>query len=149
MKTILTKNQKKYFSGFLIRDGTLVAIHAEVHHDDRCNNGHNTFSITGEIPSEERFGCIHKEIAEAIPMLAPFIKWHLTSTDEPMHYIANTIYHVKQGNLDFARSTAVWPDATDSDLLLADIDLTATLKAWLPALMVEFQAAVESLGFVY
>lgn len=53
----------------------------------------------------------------------------------------------KERELDKARSAAIWPDATD-DELMAD-DLKAKLEARLPALMVEFRAAVESLGFIY
>ena len=73
--------------------------------DDQCKNGHETFSITGDIYAlvngrwrECSSGCIHKEIAQQFPELAHLIKWHLVSTDGPMHYIANTLYHA--GNLD-------------------------------------------------
>jgi hypothetical protein len=38
-------------------------------------------------------GCIHEDIAKHFPELMPYIKWHLTSTDGPMHYLANTLYH--------------------------------------------------------
>lgn len=37
-------------------------------------------------------GCIHEDIAKRLPELAPYIKWHLCATDEPMHYLANTLY---------------------------------------------------------
>lgn len=86
-------------------------VRAIVSYGDECKNGHNTFSITGnvwykEFDAIERTkrdraerardgdagGCIHEDIARAMPYLAPFIKWHLTSTDGPMHYIANTLY---------------------------------------------------------
>jgi hypothetical protein len=139
-------------------------------------------------------GCCHDEVAKHFPELAPFIKWHLTSSDGPMHYIANTVYHAtehgptsawvyfedkengikshcvkycdipeaekicqkegykmeidpktaKAANLEHARSSAVWPEATAEQLL----DEGALLER-LPALMQEFKAAVESLGFVY
>lgn len=62
-----------------------------VRFDDECLNGHETFSITGE--TRHTGGCIHETIAEAFPELEPLIKWHLVSTDGPMHYIANTTYH--------------------------------------------------------
>lgn len=73
-------------------------IRAEVRFADNCRNGHNTFSITGEtfVPGRrdiESGGCIHEFIAAGFPELAPLIQWHLTSSDGPMHYIANTIYH--------------------------------------------------------
>jgi len=48
-----------------------------------------------------------------------------------------------------ARSCAIWPDATDEQLSQEPAELRALLAARLPALMAEFRAAVESLGFVY
>ena len=71
--------------------------------DDEFRNGHETFSITGEVrrPGQrdiEAGGCLHDDIAKVFPELAPLIKWHLTSTDGPMHYVANTCYHA--GNRD-------------------------------------------------
>lgn len=208
------------------QDKPLIVV-ATVRHDDECGNGHNTFSITGEIYDKfgsardgmlrhaengrllamSSGGCVHGTIAKHIPELAPFIKWHLTSTDGPMHYIANTIYHAtqhgpksawvyfddppngikkecvkycdvqkalamcevpsktfnyvsgvgyrleydpksaKEANMDYARSSAVWPEATDEELRSPDLE--AKLKARLPALMKQFKAAVESLGFTY
>jgi hypothetical protein len=53
----------------------------------------------------------------------------------------------KEANLDYARSSAVWPDATDEDLLAPGLE--ERLQARLPRLMEEFRAAVEALGFVY
>ena len=104
-ESILTKSQAK---GFRAGVNQTTEIIATVRHDDSCGNGHNTFSITGEIwerqeyrtPSGKRKGrremvaggCIHDEIAAHFPKLAPLIKWHLTSTDGPMHYYKNVIY---------------------------------------------------------
>lgn len=220
--------QTKQFRADVFEDGKPLIVVATVRHDDECGNGHNTFSITGEIyetggSARDGFlthkcgrhlpmsscGCVHDDIAKHIPELAPFIKWHLTSTDGPMHYIANTVYHAtqhgpksawvyfddppngikkecvkycdvpealamcevpsktfnyvsgvgyrleydlktaKEANLDHARSSAVWPEATDEDLLCDEPELTAKLKARLPALMKQFKADVESLGFTY
>ena len=72
--------------------------HVEIRFDDQCGNGHNTFSIT--MDSRKQYagafgGCMHDEIAAAFPEYAYLIKWHLTSTDGPMHYVANTVYHSK------------------------------------------------------
>jgi len=69
--------------------------------DDKCKNGHSSFSITGEITnaSDRRrddascCGCIHDEIQKYFPELASLIQWHLVSTDSPMHYTANTLSH--------------------------------------------------------
>ena len=212
MNSILTKKQVKVFKKAYREDGREYVLIAKVRYDDECGNGHNTFTITGEIWRAEQgqpigrdcesCGCIHEDIAKRLPQLAPHIKWHLVSSDGPMHYIANTVYHAqsygpryawvyytgpqdplgiedtkercvgyvkagkaraaegqpgyrvvwdektaKEANLDYARSSAVWPDATDEDLLAPGLE--ERLQARLPRLMEEFRAAVEALGFVY
>jgi len=53
----------------------------------------------------------------------------------------------KERELDHARSSAIWPDATDEELTAPG--LKERLEARLPALIAEFQEAVESLGFVW
>lgn len=55
----------------------------------------------------------------------------------------------KARDFDAARSCAVWPDATDEQLSAEPDELRAMLAARLPAIMAEFKAAVESLGFTY
>lgn len=199
--SILTKNQaRQYPERTITFKGQKIRVRAIVRYDDRCGNGHNTFSITGEWTEPGQSwnngasGCIHEEIAAAFPELATLIKWHLCSSDGPLHYIANTTYHAtqhgpksawiyhedktngiashcvkycdideaqkicttagytmqvdaktaKEANLEHARSSAIWPDATQSQLL----DKNALMER-LPGLMLEFKAAVESLGFVY
>lgn len=224
MKTVLTKKQTRTFRADYTDESGPVTLIATVRYDDECGNDHNSFAITGELYERHQqrgepsllwndkgprlwlnsCGRIHDDIAAHIPELAPLIKWHLTSSDEPMHYIANTMYHarehgpthawvyfsgqptqidplgiggvssgkshlgylkaeiakkaegvagyriewdektVKKANLDAARSCAVWPDAT-----LEQLRDKKALEARLPALMMEFRAAVESLGFTY
>ena len=75
--------------------GAMLSV--DLRFDDRCGNGHETFAITAEVrrPGRrdiEAGGCLHEEIARVFPELEPLIKWHLTSTDGPMHYVANTCY---------------------------------------------------------
>lgn len=211
MESVLTKEQVKTFRKSYVESGEEYVLIAKVRYDDECGNGYNTFKITGEIWRAKHgqptgrcvaCGCIHDDIAKHLPQLAPYIKWHLVSSDMPMHYIANTVYHVqsygpryawiyytgpqdplgiegskerligyvkadkarrcegqpgyqvvwderqsKVANLDYARSSAVWPDATDEDLLAPGLE--DRLRARLPRVMEEFKAAVESLGFVY
>ncbi len=109
---------------------------------------------------EDSGGCIHGEIAKHFPELAPFIKWHLCSSDGPLHYVANTVYLAgdrdcwglrrgegKDRELSAARRAAIWPDATDEDLTAPGLE--QRLEARLPALLAEFRKAVESLGFVF
>lgn len=59
--------------------------------DDCCNNGHATFSITAD-STDGSGGCLHDQITQVFPELAPLIKWHLCSSAGPMHYVANTAY---------------------------------------------------------
>lgn len=73
-------------------------IRVQIRFDDNCKNGHNSFSVTGDIyrpgaRDVDACGCLHDEIAKHFPELAHLIKWHLVSTDGPMHYIANATYH--------------------------------------------------------
>jgi len=101
MKSVLTKNQKKTFTKVYQENGDKYRITATVRHDDDCHNGHNSFSITGDIDqihpngriTEVSGGCIHQDIIKRFPELEKYIKWHLTSADGPMHYLANTMYH--------------------------------------------------------
>lgn len=82
------------------RDGAArLRMLVKIRFDDECRNGHNTFSITCDIDEarggkwcEYGGGAAHEEIAKVFPELAPLIKWHLTSTDGPMHYAANAVY---------------------------------------------------------
>ena len=55
----------------------------------------------------------------------------------------------KEQQLDAARGAAVWPEATDEQLMLPKEELTKLLEARLPSLMTEFRKAVESLGFTW
>jgi len=154
----LTKKQEKTF-GPVRHDGGILT--ATVRFDDPYGNGYNTFSITGrhyiarKHPYEDSLeyqgrkyyldscGCLHEEISKAFPRLSEFIKWHLCSTDGPLYYVANTVYWAEQGNLNHARSSAIWPEASleqlkDKELLLER----------LPSLMKRFRLAMEELGFV-
>lgn len=228
MTTQLVKRQTITKQGSFYENGQQWYVVAEVRHDDRCGNNHNTFSIAGSVYSKEEDnrkesrvidgitwyyesgGCVHDEIVKAIPALAPYIKWHLCSTDGPMHYIANTLYHAgdrdcnglrkdetrqlrngktgllswklqpdgklpdvidsatqptdavtysykpwnrigegKERELDVARSSAIWAEATDEQLALEPRELEKLLIARLPQLMLDFRNAVESLGLVY
>jgi len=97
--SVLTKAQGRHFTREFTRDGTRFLLDAHVRYDDSCGNGHNTFSITGVLKEkmgsrfiEHSAGCIHDEIVNAVPELAPYIKWHLCSSDGPMHYLQNSLY---------------------------------------------------------
>jgi hypothetical protein len=101
MESILTKNQKKeVLIKNTIYKGENVDLYIHIRYDDCCGNGHNSFSITGDLYAEGRnshstlitCGCIHDIIAKLAPEYKKYIKWHLMSSNSPLHYIENTIY---------------------------------------------------------
>ena len=216
-KTGRIVNQKILLSKYFNNQKSRIT--AELRFDDNCGNGHESFSITGTICEtngkswrETTGGCIHDEIMKHFPRLAHLIPWHLTSTDGPMHYVANTVFHAgnrdchgllagekrqikngstgapcwqlvatdgkpiyslekhaegekptntpalewvawcrtgegKERELNHARSSAVWPDATDEELMQEPEALKAVLLARLPALIANFKADMLSCGF--
>ena len=80
---------------FYEENGVQYSIQVCVRHDDELLNGHPSFSITAEIRGPRGFeagGCCHGDIARHFPELAGLIKWHLCSTDGPLHYVENTLY---------------------------------------------------------
>lgn len=73
--------------------------------NDEGRNGHQDFSVTGEIyeggkplTDENLLACgrIHDEIAEYFPEFEPFIKLHLADCEgAPMYAVENGFYHLK------------------------------------------------------
>jgi hypothetical protein len=55
----------------------------------------------------------------------------------------------KQRDLDGARRAAVWPDATDDDLMAEPASLKVALMARLPALLEEFKHDILAAGFLW
>lgn len=222
MKSVLTKHQKRTHTKVFTENGIQCMIKVELRFDDECGNGHNTFAITADLYERGKQGgykwfaggCCHDEIVKHFPEFKHLIKWHGCTTEGPLHYIANTLYHAgdrdchglrkgefkhhlsrgqyqaggvegvpcwelrlpegfekeiysnecpnpvilhwqpygrigegKERELDYARSSAIWPDATDEQL--TSDNLEQMLKDRLPALMEEFKTVIESLGFVY
>jgi hypothetical protein len=114
--------------------GKGAMIQAEVRLDDGCKNGHATFAITADIFARNRNGgkieisggCCHDDIAAAFPELAGLVRWHLTSTDGPMHYIANTIYHA--GDRDHYGRRAGEPSTVVEVVQFGDVPIRHPLK---------------------
>lgn len=114
-------------------------IKAEMRFDDECGNGHNSFAITGEISCSTSFadryfvagGCLHDEIAEHFPELAHLIKWHLCSTDSPMHYVENTVYHA--GDRDHYGRRKGEVSSTETRLKFTGSPITHGVKSELSA----------------
>lgn len=55
----------------------------------------------------------------------------------------------KEREFNFARSGAVWPDATDAELCLPREELKTLLEARLPGLITAMRADIESIGFIW
>lgn len=151
--SVITRYQKQFFTKEIMIDDKKGRIECVIRFDDECKNGHNSFSITGSIYSSRKSdadryhvagGCIHEEIEQYFPEFKHLIKWHLCSTDAPLHYVANTTYHARGGKLEYARDTAIWQDATIEQL--QDEEL---LLSRLPNLMQEFKKDIEAQGFIY
>jgi hypothetical protein len=153
--------------------GKDAALRVEMRFDDSCGNGHATFAITAEVRRPkaqdiEAGGCLHDEIAQVFPELQPLIKWHLVSTDGPMHYLANGVFwaecHKCIGRYskpedqpkaaEHFASTVVWDhvdDQTNAGLLDgADIDtIKQVLTDRLPRVMAAFRQDMDRTGFFW
>lgn len=137
-ESILTKHQKQKHTKHVEIDGKIHTLFIDIRHDDECNNGHNTFSITGSLftgeyqtePKSDRnlvvCGCIHEIIEQYAPQFAPFIKWHLVSTDSPMHFVANPLYHA--GDRDYNGRSKGEPFAFKRKLMFNDVPFLYTPK---------------------
>jgi len=99
-ESVLVKSQFRAIEKTYTEDGSTFRIVVKLRFDDECGNGHNTFAMTGSIYEKNSHGrwvdlsggCIHEDIVKHFPKLAPLVKWHLTSTDGPMHYLQNTVF---------------------------------------------------------
>lgn len=132
------------------------------------------FSLTGEIDVKRMYGwkgcawgMLHEEIARRFPELAHLTRWHLVSTEGPLHYLANARYwwemhrygessgfkanYPPQTCLENFLSTACWgalPDDTDLRLRLVHgwPDMQGILEERLPRLREKFLGQMEALG---
>ena len=74
------------------------------------------------------------------------------SLGDEITFVVSQAHRIGEGklrDLDAARNSAVWPEATDAELTQEPEALKAALLARLPALLADFRAAVESLGFTW
>lgn len=92
---------------------------------------------------------------------ANLLKWHLVGTSQPMHYIANSMYHIEEGKLDYFKSCCVFGALEDDEDELGqltsddpDMDLECTrenVRNWLerrlPALIECLHAETAAAGF--
>lgn len=157
MKSILQKSQYKKFTKKIVYQNKNCIMSVVLRYDDRCNNGYNTFSITGSIKGGqhrhygyeiETGGCIHEQIAKFFPEFKHLIKYHLMSSKGPLHYIANTIYLFNKGEIELAKTSAIWgitPLDTNIDLLANE----QFLKNRLPYIIKNFKKDIEKIDFVF
>lgn len=123
-------------------------------YNDECKNGYKEFSITGDLYKKDKFGvfrwiaggCIHEDIKRLVPEFSKYIKWNLCGENQPLHYIANTLYFAKKRDFNAARMSAIWQDATDEQLSKEPKELEKMLLQRLPALLSDFKKAMEELG---
>ena len=146
LNSVLVRNQKVTFEKKVAKNRLLTVT---VRFDDNCGNGRNDLAVTGEITTLSKktmFECgrIHDTIAKHFPGLKEAILYHYCSTKEPLHYISNTMFWVKEGNLDNARSIAIAPDAT-----LEQLQNEEWLESRLPSLLNNLHKIVTNLGMVY
>lgn len=137
-------------------DNKTCKMTVSIKYNDECNNGHNTFSITGSIKGGKfgRYGyeidiggCIHEEIEKYFPEFKHLITWHLCSSDGPIHYIANTKYWVSKNNIEYAKGSAIWGvTKLDTDSNLKFLDDEVFLKSRLPLLLQAFKEDIKSLN---
>lgn len=135
----------------------------------RRNNQQPHFSVTCDIEEarggrwkESGGGAAHELIAQNFKDLEPYLKWHLVSLGEPMHYLANAKYWWEQamGKTKPTEHQRVDPrDAFKSTIVFGGIpgektlpytndwaDVEEWLKGRLPKLMGRFSADMKSLG---
>lgn len=100
--------------------------------DDNCKNGRHSFAITATVYTAEirgdctACGCLHEDIAAVFPELVPLIQWHLVSTDGPMHYLANTVFHA--GNRDHYGREAGQASRFENGIRFGNNPILHTLK---------------------
>ena len=141
MESILTKNQKKTETKVYTEDGVNFRATVNLRYDDQCGNGHNTFAITMDTDRqagngrwvEYSGGCDHDGVRKHFPQYAHLVKWHLCSSDEPMHYVANTVYLA--GNRDCWGKLKGEPKQWEKKILFYDFP-------------VEFEFSKEFINFI-
>lgn len=105
MKTITIEKSNDLRHKFTVTKGGKDVI-IKIRLNDECHNGHQDFSITGEVYQAGKrgdrnlisAGCCHEEILKARPDLKLFVDLHLsTAKGVPMYAIENGFYFLKNG----------------------------------------------------
>lgn len=131
----------------LTTDGSKIKMVAEI----KSINGQTPyFAITGIVyDSDGRLsnsGCVHEEISAAFPDFAQLIDFHLCDIHGlPMHYMANSEYWFKKGNLSNFMETARFDKELDN--LPTAENILAWLESRKPRLQQEFKNIMAKFGF--
>lgn len=106
-KSLIYKTSKTF-----TQDGTKFDIYISIRLNDECKNGHQDFSITGDIylhdkPKTDKYyfsgGCIHNDILKHFPEFKIFIDLHLSQYNGvPMYAIENGFYHLKNSSKEIS-----------------------------------------------
>ena len=91
-------------------------------------------------------GCIHDVIKEHMPEFAELIRFHLVDSSAlPMHYIANSTYHLSNGNVDGFKSCSLFVENIDT---VPELDVAEQwLLNRLPQIKDDFYNTLEKFGF--
>lgn len=136
-------------------DGHTYRIRAEVRLDDECKNGHEDFSVTGDIYKVHANGretwqsgcCIHEEISKHFPQLREFVRLHLCDyRGVPSYPVENGFYHIQNGNRKAVEKLlyCCTSETVDEAMTLKDKD-KLFFKSWLEShcLPAKWQAAAD------
>ncbi len=122
------------------------------HSHSVCRNS-KTLTITGGALINDEQGIsygmfgdmMHDTIAIAFPELSKYLKWHSWNTKiGGLYYLSSTLKYANEGNLNKARTTALFPNGT-----LEELKDEKLLKSRLNLLLEQFKADVKSLGFTW
>ena len=148
-----------------IKKSSIEYVKVQIRFNDECGNGKNSLGISGEYFTREGMescGQIQEHILDCIgenteyDWLKLAMKFHLCDTNSPLHYIANTVYWKDEGNIEYAKLSAIanWdkedPLYIPDEMFNMDNDsFKAMLNVRLPLLMERFKEAIEGCGFEY
>ena len=103
-KTQTASNDLRFTTTKRVAD---IEITVKIRLNDQCKNGHQDFSITGDIYKAGKprtdsnhisGGCIHGKIAKYFPEFKQFISLHLCDWNGiPMYAVENGFYHLETG----------------------------------------------------
>ncbi len=119
-------------------DGPLYYVANTRYHADGHGPVKGWLNVKGTLAGEPVSGCRYGNLAELRAIAEKYPESCTLKVDEAT---------AKERRLDLARASAIWPDATDEDLLAPGLE--SRLLGRLPDLLARFQAAIESLGLTY